>query len=288
MSRFEKLHPLYQLVFFLVSLIIPICAGNPFFSTASLVGALAYSFVRNGAKAFKTLACSVLVIIAVGVFNMLFAHYGQDDLFMLGDIHFTFQALFFGLNQGVILSSVFIWFTFFGRILDSERIIYLFRFAPKIALTFSIVLGFIPRFLKKLGDIKTARLALSGGEREVSLKGRFKEAVSDFSALVSYALEAGIITADSMSSRNYNPRAVSPKRFHFTKSDIVLIILNLASFLYIILVKLNGDISFIFEPETYSKRLSIPALAVFILLELSVSFIDLKENYRWKKSRVKV
>ncbi len=287
MSRFEKMHPLFQTAFFAASLIIPICVNHPLFSFASLIGAVAYSFVRNGKKAFKTLLNSLIVTALVAIFNMLFAHYGRDVLFKIGNTDFTLEALFFGVNQGVVLSSVFIWFTFSGRIIDSERITYLFRFAPKTALTFSIILGFIPRFLKKLEDIKTARLALCGGRSGEGIKYRLKTALNDFSALVSYSLEAGIITADSMSARNYNPKAVSPKRFKLSLSDAVWCSVTLIVFAYIIAVKLSGYIVFVFEPAIYSEKLSVPALCVFLIFELSVSIIDLTENYKWKKSSVK-
>ena len=287
MDRFSKLHPAVQLLFFAVSIIIPLSFSNPFLSALSLIGAVLYHLLTSGKKALKTMEFALVVMVFVSLFNLLFAHYGVDVLFTVKDIDFAIEALFYGFHQGIVVACSLIWFTALGRCIDSERIIYLFRFAPKCALIFSIVLGFIPRFLQKLNDISDAELGLNGGIRPHGAKAKLKSAINHFSALISYSLESSIITADSMSARGYHPKAVRAGRYHYTVFDIIMLIIIFVLSLEVIIQKAIGNLSFIFEPKIAIDRLSLPAVICFGLLELIPIFLDLWENLQWKLSTVK-
>jgi energy-coupling factor transport system permease protein len=216
--------------------------------------------------------------------NMLFVHYGETTLFTVKNIDFTLETLFYGFNQGMILSSVMVWFGIFSRVFDSERIIYMFRFAPKSALIFSMVLGFIPRFVKKLDDVRDAKLALNGGVKSKGLKNKFKDAMNELSALITYSLESSIITADSMEARGYNPKVVRAGRFKFMLGDIILIFLILITSLFVIVQKLTGNISFVFNPQIKSVKLNFIAVICFVILELIPLGVDFVEDILWKKS----
>ena len=284
MNRFSKLHPLLHLLFYSFSLIFVLIASNPFFSFASLIGAFLYNGVIHKSRIFKNLRLILLIIIFVSLFNMLFAHYGVHILFKIKYTPFTLEALFYGFNQGMVLSSVLLWFSALSYNFDGDRVLYLFRFAPKLSLMFSIILGFIPRFNKKLSEIREAQLALKGGEAAKGLKGRFEDALSNLSALITYSLESSIITADSMNARGYNPKKISTKRYSISHQDIVLTVLVIALFSFVLFSKLTGQITFVFEPEIYSKTFSLWAFICFIIMELIPFFVEMWEEMLWKLS----
>ena len=207
--------------------------------------------------------------------------------FTVKNVDFTLESLCYGLNQGCVLASVMIWFGVFGKCVDSERIIYLFRYTPKLALIFSMVLGFIPRFIKKSEDIRDARLALNGGARPETLKEKIVFAKENMSALVSYSLESSIITSQSMEARGYNPKAIRPSGFKLSSFDIVFIFFGFTVAAFILFQYALGNIIFVFDPDMYIKTLSLPALVLFLIFELYPFISELKENIKWKLSSVK-
>lgn len=94
MDRFSKLHPTVQLLFFTESLVLIMSINSPLFSAGALICALLYSFKLKGRAAFKTVGFSAAATAVIGVFNMLFAHYGETVLFTVKSTDFTFESLF--------------------------------------------------------------------------------------------------------------------------------------------------------------------------------------------------
>lgn len=284
MDRFSKLHPLVLLVFFALCIVLPLSFHHPVIAAAALFGALLYSLSVNPKGFYKSFVTSMLAILFVSLFNMLFAHYGEDVLFSVKGINFTAEALFYGVHQGMLIASSFIWFTALGRCLDSEKVLWLFRYAPQCALIIAMVLGFIPRFLQKHRDIREAQLALNGGERERGLKEKLRASLRCYSALITYSLESSMITADSMTARQYRPKAIRGSRFRFTTEDTVLLLLMVLLSVYVIAQKALGNLSFVFEPTIYIERLSVPAVLCFTVLACLPAMLNGKEALQWKRS----
>ncbi len=287
MDRFSKLHPITSISFFVLTFIFVLTLNNPFFSAVSLLCAVIYEAKLRGNQVLKSLKFTFVILIFVSLFNMLFAHYGENVLFKIKETEFTLETLFYGFNQGMVLAAVIIWFSSFSVVLDSEKIIYIFRFAPKCALIFSMVLGFFARFNKKLTDIREAQAALRGGVNDKTLKERYNTAINNFSALITYSLESSIITADSMNARGYNPRAVRYGRYRFNISDIVFLIFIILLSVFIFYNKFKGNLVFVFDPEIYSESFSVFAFVCFVILELFPVLLDLWEDFQWRLSVVK-
>ena len=284
MSAFAKTHPVVQLAFFVVSIVLAMAANHPFFTVTTLLCAVLYAFVIKGTKALKTLSFALAVTVLAALANFVFVHYGATTLFTVGQVAFSVEPLFYGFHQGMLAASLLIWLTALSVAIDSEKVIYLFRFAPKTALVFSMVLGFIPRFLQKISDIREAQLALNGGKRE----HRFQALLSDFSALVSYSLECSVVTSQSMSAREYNPKAVMPSRYPLRVADALWLVLINAVAVWVIVQKVRGNIAFDFEPWMNNEALSLTAGGLFILLELLPTLLDTTEMLAWKLSAAKV
>lgn len=286
MDRFSKTHPTFQFVFFVCVFVLIVSVYNPVFAGTSLLCGVLYDFILRRKETFKSLGFVLAIILVVSLFNMLFAHYGVDVLFTIKGVEFTFQSLFYGVYQGVMLGAFLVWFGLFSRIVDSEKVIYLFRFAPKLALLFSMVLGFIPRFTKKLNDIEDAQLGLNPKEYQTK-KERFKQGVSNLSALVTYSFESSVITSNSMEARGYSPKAVRPSRYKMKAVDVVLIVATLGLSAYVIYSKVSEKTSFVFEPKTYFESFDVLAVILFTVLCLAPVIIDLVEGIKWKLSAQK-
>ena len=286
MDRFSKLHPSVQLMFFLFSFVSVIIANNPFVSAISLMSALIYELVSNRKKIISTLKFNLLIVVFIAIFNFIFVHYGNTVLFNINSIKFTFEALLFGVNQGVVVGAFITWFAIFSRVMDSERVVYVLRFAPKLALMFSMVLGAIPRLSKKLDAIREARLGL-GNNDDNNKKSMLKNGISDLSALVTYSLEGSIITANSMEARGFNPKKIRVGRFKPTIFDAVLLIVIIILSAVVISQIITNNLSFIFQPVVRIKSFSIVGIICFAVLELLPTIIELVEDVLWKLSNAK-
>ena len=144
MTAFAKLHPVTKVAFFVAAFVLTLAAGNPVFSAISLCTALLCMTQSGGRAFFNSTVFSLIIVAVAGLFNMLFAHYGNTVLFTVGDTDFLLEPLFYGLNQGVVMVGVMLWFRVLSYVQDSAETAYLFRFAPRTALLFSMVLGFLP------------------------------------------------------------------------------------------------------------------------------------------------
>ena len=288
MDRFYKFHPIVQAVFFIACFVLVMSVNNPFFSAVSLVCSVLYSLRLKGKEIFSTIKFCTFLIIFASLFNMLFAHYGEDVLFTVKDTQFTLEALFYGFNQGMVVSSVILWFIAFGEIMDSEKIIYILRLTPKCALIFSMVLGFMPRFIKKHYDIKAAKTALYGNSMPKGFRNKLKSSAENFSALVSYSLESSIITSDSMLARGYNPKAVRYNRFKITAKDVFALLILTAFAVCVFVQMLRGEIIFVFDPEIYCESFSALAFSAFVLFQLFPLIVDLWEDLLWRLSIAKI
>ncbi len=287
MDRFNKTHPVFQFLYFGFVFILTLAVYNPVFSAVSFLCAILYGVVLRGREAVSGLKFLLAMIFFVSIFNMLFAHYGESVLFSVGNTEFTLEALFYGFNQGIVLCSAILWFASFSRVVNSEKVVYVFRFMPKTALIFSMVLSFIPRFSKKLEDIRTAKAGLNGGKKVKGFRNKMQSGIDDFSTLISYSLESGIITSNSMQARGYNPKAVLPGRYKIRPYDVFLIVTSVCMFSYILYAKINDRILFVFEPEIYMQSFDFIALICFLILCLLPVMIDAVEEILWKLSSVK-
>lgn len=99
------------------------------------------------------------------------------------------------------------------------------------------------------------------------------------SALVTYSLESSIITADSMTARGYNPKAVRYSRYKFKFADGVLIALSAVCLFYVIFAKASDRITFVIDPRIYSKTFDVSAFLLFLLLSFLPLITDLTEEF---------
>ena len=287
MNAFYKLHPLTKGAFFLCAFVLTLSVNHPVLSALSLCFALLYIGVSSGRAFFASLRFCVPVVALVGLFNMLFAHYGMTPLFTVGNTDFTLEALCYGLNQGMVMAAVMLWFRALSYVQDSAETAYLLRFAPKLALLFSMVLGFLPRFHAKLGDIRDAQAGLRGGAKQ-DMKSRLKTALQNLSGLVTYALESSIVTADLMEARGFRQRAVSYARYRMTLRDVAYLILIFLCFAYILYAVIAGRMKFLFEPVIAYRSNDILTIIFFTVLMSLPSAVELWEVLLWKKSNAKI
>lgn len=283
MDRFSKYNPKAAFSFFLLEMLLTIVIFHPIMLAVSFVSAFLYKLRLEGKGAVTYLFKFVLpLVLLVMVFNFAFSHYGMSVLFVLFDMHFTAESLFYGFNQGLLLGCVMLWFSCYSRVITAERFIAVFgRIMPNTALVFSMVLSFIPRLKKNALEINDARQLISS-------EGRLKKSISNFSALLTMTLEESIETADSMKARGYNKGRSIYTKYRFSFKDLFLILCIVLSAAALLVMKGAGQLDFLFDPVIKMGDFPVYAVLIFAVMSLLPVIIDVTEDMRWSYLKQKI
>lgn len=220
MRRFSDRNPIVLLVYFLATAGIAMFTMHPVLLSLSFLGALLYATLLGDGHSFKGHLFPLCLILGMGLLNPLFYHNGQTVLFVLNHNPITLEALLYGLVAGFMGAGVLYWFRCFSKIMTSDRLLYLFgSLSPKTALILSMALRYVPLFKKQWQSIVQSQKGL-GLYKEETVLDSLQGNVRVFSILVTWALENGITTADSMVARGYGTgRRSFFSLYRFTKED---------------------------------------------------------------------
>ena len=118
------------------------------------------------------------------------------------------------------------------------------------------------------------------------IRGRVRE----FSIMTTWALEKGIITADSMSARGYGRgRRTRFTNFRFYLCDVILLILSSVLAVFVIMSAVKHD--FVFYPAIVVPKMSLISVIGYVsygVLVLIPTINEWKEEIRWRYLRSKI
>ena len=229
-GAFYRSHPLLNFVYFAVIIGVTMFSNHPAILLSSFITAWFYSVLLKGKKAMRFNFMVLLPVILITVLlNALNVHNGVTVLFYLNGNRITLEAIIFGFVQGIMLSSVIIWFTCFSAIVTEDKFIYLFgRIAPVIALTISMIFRFIPLLKNRFNEVSTAQRCMGRRKNGRSLARRIRQFGKEISILIAWSLEASIESADSMEARGYGLRGrTSFHLFRLTGKERRILVLML-------------------------------------------------------------
>lgn len=292
MRSFEEYNPVATAVYFLSAAGIAMFCMNPVLLMLSLFGALMIFFLRNGRKNGKSHRMFFLLFLALIVINPLVSHNGTTVLFVVNHSPITLEATIYGVAAAVMILAVLYWFRSFTQIMTSDRLLYLFgKLSPKLALVLSMGLRYVPMFSRQTAKIQQSQTAL-GLYKEDNIIDRFRGGMRVFSVLITWALENGITTADSMTARGYGIGKRSHfSIFRFRKTDIFLMCAT-GILLTITLISIgSGALDFAYYPSIKSTPLSPTAVMGYVsygILILLPSIIEAEEKLKWKALQSKI
>ena len=291
MKDFEHLNPLCVFFFFFSVVFVTAFFPHPIFTAVSLLGAVISQFFYCKKDGLKQYLPYLFIFIITALLNPLISHNGKTVLFVLNDNPITLEALLFGINSAEMILAVLLWFRCFSKIMTSDKLLYIFSaFSPKAALILSIALRYVPLFFKKRREISNSAKGM-GIFKADNVPDRLKGHMGVFSALVTWGLEKGIITADSMDARGYGTgRRSCFSLFAFKLKDGLFLGISGLLFLFVLLGQIFGGIDYSFYPSL-SVGLDPPVLsvsAVFFILCFLPCFINAKEELRWRHLQQKI
>lgn len=290
MRRFADHNPVAVAVYFLAAAGVCMFSMEPVILVLSLTGALVCQGVVGKMRQWRIHLYTMALFAGMALINPFISHNGVTVFFVMNHNPVTLEALVYGVAAGGMIVAVLYWFRSFTAVMTSDKLLYIFgSLSPKLALMLSMALRYVPLFTRQAGRVSQSQKAL-GLYKEDNLIDRVKGGMRVFSVMVTWTLENGIITADSMSGRGYGTgRRTRFSIFRWTMDDVVLLVLSLL----LAGVTLFGlaDRIFTYYPAITATPVTARVLAGFIsygLLTLLPAIITGKEALKWHCLRSKI
>ena len=286
MRKLSELDALSVTMYFICVTLIPMTAPHPWITAVSLVGSAVFVTLRDPRGSVRTHLYVMLLFVILTLVNPVISHKGATVLFMLNDSPITLESFLYGLNSAAALCSVVYWFYSFSKIMDSEKTLRVFgKLSPRAALVMSSALRYIPMIRSQYRKTKTAQKA-TGLYKDGNIIDRIRGDLRVFSTVMTWALENGIVTADSMAARGCG----SAKRTAFTserfgRRDLLLCLITALLSALCWTAAGFDKLDTAFYPElTMSESSALGALgiAAYMILAVLPSVIETVVNIRWR------
>lgn len=265
---------------------------EPILLLLSLVCAAAFFIMRNGSRDIGFHIAAIGLPMLFALLNPLWNQHGTTVLFFINQRAYTAEALFYGAVTGVRLSAVIYWFRCFSDLMTSEKLFYLFRhLSPKLALIFSMAIRNLTLFRQQMRKIRQSQRAI-GLYREGHLIDDIRAELRVFSILLTWALENGILTANSMSARGYGiGKRSSFTYFRWHTRDIALLGASVLLAAVVIAGMAAGVMDWQYYPICEPAARQLPyylVLAASGILAAMPMMYEGKERCTWKRLRSEI
>lgn len=284
MKSFSEYNPIAIFVFYVCVLIPAMFSQNPVLISISLVSGILYYCIKNGKKSYKGAWMLLLPIIGL-IANPFFSHNGASILFFMNNNPITLESALFGLASGAAIAATLFWLASFTKIMTSDKLLYIFgSVSPKLALILSMTLRYIPLFQKQIEKTNNAQKAM-GLYKDDTAIDKIKGGIRVVSVMVTWALENGVITADSMSARGYGVGKRSRFAiFSWRKADYMLLLVSLILGLISCLPMFLGQLSYTWYPFITGpiSAIKYASYICFAVLSLIPDYLQIKEEAKWR------
>ena len=288
-DEFSTYHPVTNVVFFLGAIILGMFFIHPVFVVVSILISISYLVTLKKAKAIKELLYMLILFVLISAINPIFNRMGATVLFRYFNRPYTLEALIYGMTLAGMAVSILCWFACYNSIMTSDKFIYLFgRIIPAVSLVLSMILRLIPNFIRKTKQISVARASIGmAGDSSSSKFEKIRNGTQTLSALTNWALEGGIITADSMRSRGYGTgKRTNFAKYQFDARNIILFSIFIILIAITIFCAAKGSTQAEYVPffsmawfGDFDMLLGIIVYGVFLVIP---TVLELKEIIKWR------
>ncbi len=286
MGSFRNYHPVVVLVYFVSILLMAMFLWNPLIQAISLLAGLAFFMALYSKR-----EVGIAILFYLGLFflitvtNPLFTHQGVTPLFFMNGNPVTREAFLYGGAAAMLIISVMVWFKSYEKIMTSDKFLYLFgRIVPKVSLTISMALGFVPEFRREMGKVEKTQKAMGLYENK-SYLDKIKGKISVLSVLISWSLENAVEKSHAMKARGYGLKGRTQYSiFTFRPQDGILISLCLFLLAIILFGAAKGVTAFTYYPEVSSLSLNFLSQVTYLsfaLMAFLPVIIEVEENLKW-------
>lgn len=283
-DAFSKSHPAVNFLFFAAVMVFTVIFLHPVYLVSGCVCAALYYLLLKGRKALKTMLGLLPIFLILTAINPLFNTAGEHILFYVFGRPYTLEALLYGGAIAGVFVGMMLWFGCYNAVMTGDKFSALFgAIIPSVSLVLVMILRMVPNLLGKTRQISGARAGL-GMKKSRTFRRKLSEGMSVLSCLTDWALEGGIVTADSMRSRGYgSKKRTSFQIYRFTLSDGILIA---ATILLCIGTALHPA-SAAFIPRFQAAPIG-PGFFCYCALCLIPTILYLWEALKWHISKSKI
>lgn len=285
-DSFSGYHPIVNLMYFICTIGYALAFTNPVCLGISFIIAFTYSVMLRGGEGARTnIKYMIPLVLLTALLNPAFSHQGITILAYLPSGNpLTLESLMYGIAAAFTLVTVICWFSCFNAVMTSDKMVYLFgKAAPVLSMILSMTLRFIPDIMAQFKKVYNAQKAMGYTENGKYFV-RIRTGCHVLSAVVTWALEKALITADSMRSRGYGlPGRTAYSLFRFRKSDIRAMLYILVCGGYVLAGKIGGYIDFSYYPRikgNVAGYMTVSVYIVYVLLLCLPIYVQIRDNRR--------
>lgn len=290
-DAFSRMHPLINFMYFTAVILFSMIFMHPVFLFISFICSFIYSVYLSGIRAVKfNLFGMIPLALAVAAINPLVNHRGETAVLFINDHGITLESIVFGACAGIMFASVIIWFSCYNKVITSDKFMYLFgSIIPSLSLVFSMTLRFVPKFKAQFKIVEEGQKCIGRGASQGTILSMIKNAVKVTSIMITWALENGIETSDSMKARGYGLRGrTSFSLYRFDSRDKKCFV-YLSVFITIVLAGAYlGFDTINFFPVIKCKNISKASIFFYFSYAALCIFpviVDIREDIIWKHLR---
>ncbi len=292
MRLFENYNPIVITLYFLSMTCILMFSQNPFLLLIGFVGAIIYYSVRNKENNLRAHIFYFFLFLVLTIINPIISHNGKTVLFVINDSPITLEATVFGAVSSGIIVTVLYLFRTFSSIMTRDKLLYVFgKLSPKLSLILSMGIRYIHLFKERTKKISDNQRAL-GLYKDDNMLDKIKCDLRVFSILITWALENGITTANSMEARGYGKhRRTYYSVFKFRASDIFILTVTLLCTAVTVTALILGDLDFVFYPSIKfadPTPLGTASYIAYGILSLLPTFNETEEKLKWRYLQSKI
>lgn len=270
------------------------CFVHPAFLVTSLLLSLVY-YTLVEKRCLKYLVGMTGLFLAFSLINPLFNTYGETILFnYLGGRPYTLEALCYGIALAAMFVTVLTWFATYNQVMTSDKFLYCFgKLAPSVSLILTMVLQLVPSFQKKREQIGGARKCIGKSIENGRNYEKAEHGMTIVSALTSWALEGGVVMADSMRSRGFGTgKRTAFSIYRMRQQDKTLLGLMFALLSIIMFCALGGGMEVTYIPqmcvsgvENFRTVLGVICYGLFLSIP---SLLHIMEELTWRILRSRI
>ena len=225
-DAFSEYNPIINFAFFIGAIGLGMFFTHPAFAACSVFFSALYLYTIKGRESLKFIGGMGIMFIVLSLINGLFNSMGETVLFVYFGRNYTLEALLYGMCTSAMLISVFLWFASYNSIMSNDKFMFIFgRIIPSGSLIISMALRLVTIYKNKIIQIHTARKCIGKGAADENDRiSALKNGSTVISTLATWALEGGVITADSMRMRGYGlPGRTTFSNYRFGMRDKALL-----------------------------------------------------------------
>ena len=292
-DTFSTFHPVINFTFYVGAFVLGMMLIHPVFLLISAVAAMAYYITVKGRKAAGFISGMIPLFLMLSFVNPLFNTYGDRVLFTWWNGRpYTLEALCYGTALAAMVVTILLWFASYSFVMTSDKFLYLFgRAVPSVSLVLTMILRLLPNYEKKIAQISSARKSIGMSAENGTPGEKMEHGLTIVSAMTSWALEGGIIMADSMRSRGFGAgKRTTFSLYRFEKRDKSLLVIMAGLLAIVIFCCVMGGSSAEYTPDfsvTMSSYTAVGAVAYGIFLLIPTA-VNITEEIIWHILRSKI